>query len=871
MPSFQPPRLASRLFDWYSGHANVEDLRGDLDENFCRNVKKNSLRKAKMMYWKQVLSLLTSYALWKRKRKVTQSDNRLSNQLTMLQNYFKLAFRNLIKQKYFAVINIFGLAIGMSISLLIIALLTFVSGYDDFHAHKERLYRITSTITEGVESNHYAIAPIALADKLKEEASSLEKVTRVKATFDGVLRYNSKEIPLQGYFTDPEFLELFNFPLMAGSANTALSKPHQVLLTVTAAQKLFNQENALGKIISVAGLGECEVSGVLQDLPKNTHFDFDLLVSYATLQTATIPSQHEAWTSFRREYVYFLAKQDADLEALTSQLAQLEKERYAPADHIKASFQVQALTEITMGESLRGELGETWDLFGLVIFSTLALLILLPACFNYANISIARALKRSKEIGLRKTLGGLKQQIFTQFIAETIVITLLSLVLACGIFILVRNEFQSMLVAANKLDLSLTPTMLAGFLLFAIGTGLCAGLVPALYFSKLNPIQALKGTGSSKTLSVSKVRKGLTVIQFILSFSFIIGLVVFTKQYLYSVNFDLGFQQANIIDVPLQDVSAENFDSRFSSLAAVETISYSSGILGLSASQAYAYREGRQDSTEVSQLFVDDQFLHTFELTLLAGENFKKEEEAREQTMLVNEEFLVKHQLVTPADALGKVYRIDSLDLQIIGVIKNFHFTSLRLPITSFILRNNPSQFVYANLKVRSQDIAATFASLEKTWNSLSPTAKLEATFFDEEIAESYESYHTLLKITGFLGLLAISISCLGLLGMVVYTTENKTKEVGIRKVMGASATSITYLLSKEYLKLMMTAVLIATPLTWMLFDKMLSQLQYYHVSISVLDVLLSIAILMTLGLAAIATQTIRTAATNPAITLKYE
>lgn len=871
MRPLHPPKLASRLFDWYAGNANVEDLRGDLEENFYRNAKKKSLRKAKRLYWKQVLSLITSYALWKRKRKSTYTHS--SNQLAMLRNYFKVAFRNLVKQKYFAVINIAGLAIGMSVSLLLIALISYVSSYDNFHTHKDRIYRITSTITEGIETRDYAIAPAALADKLKEESTSLEKVVRINANLNASVIYNNKEIPLQGYFTDPDFLTLFSFPLLEGTVHSALSKPNQVILTATAAQKLFNQENALGKSISIPQLGECEVTGILKDLPRNTHVDFDVLVSYTTLQSGVVQnlSKKDAWTNFNREYVYFLSKPDADLDVVEQHLSQIEKEAYSSNDLTKASFNIQALDAITMNTSLRGELGETWDLIGIVTFTTLALLILLPACFNYSNISIARALKRSKEIGLRKTLGGLKHQIFVQFITETVVITLLSLIIACFIFIVVRNEFQSMMVAANKLDLSLTPKLIGIFLIFALLTGFCAGVVPALYFSKLNPIQALKSTGTTKRFSVSNLKKGLTVVQFALSFSFIIGLVVFSKQYLYTLNFNFGFHQANILDVPLQDVNPDKFSTHFSSLSSVNTISYSSGLLGINVDETYAHTNGQTDSAQVFQLFVNEHYLPNLGLTLLAGENFKHQESAHERSIIVNEEFLTKHNIATPADALGKIYRVDSVDLEVIGVVKNFHFMSLREPIYSFLFRYNPTRFTYANLTIASTDINATLTSMETVWNSISSGNKFEAKFFDKEIAESYDSYKVLLKMTGFLGLLAISISCLGLLGMVVYTTESKTKEVGIRKVMGASAASITYLLSKDYLKLMLIAVVIATPITWLFFDMLLSQLQYYRVTIGILDVLLSIVVLVSLGLGAIATQTLRTAATNPAETLKYE
>lgn len=428
-----------------------------------------------------------------------------------------------------------------------------------------------------------------------------------------------------------------------------------------------------------------------------------------------------------------------------------------------------------------------------------------------------------------------------------------------------------MMVNGSDLDLSLTPSMILYFFGFALFTGFAAGGIPAFYFSRLNPIQALKSQASMKLLSGTKVRKGLTIIQFVISFSFIIGLVVFAKQYRYTMNFDMGFQKESILDVTLADVDPDIFNSKFASMSSVNDISYSSNLPGISYSEIEVHQQGSDDSTEVAQIFVDSRFIPNFGLKLLAGKNFTDSDKTYERYIIVNEEFLKHYAISNPSDALGKVYKVDSIELEVIGVVKNFNYANLRLPIKEFFFRCNEDQFKYANLKVSSNDMFSTLTNMESTWKEFDTEEKFQAHFFEDEIAESYETYITLLKIIGFLGLLAISISCLGLLGMVVYTAEIKTKEVGIRKVMGASSASITLLLSKDYLKLMLIASMIAVPITWFLFEQMLKGIQYYRVSIDAIDVVISLFIMLALGLGAIATQTLKTAATNPADTLKYE
>jgi putative ABC transport system permease protein len=864
--SHQPPRLARKIFEWVCGSAKVDDLLGDLDEWFYINAKTNSPFRAKLWYWKQVLSLSFSYTIRKRKRDARSGLYSSSTfSFDMLQNYIKIAVRNLYQYKYFSVLNVFGLAIGMSVSLLLIALVTYVKTYDTFHVHQDHIYTIVSERTEGVEQRMYATVPVVLAEKL-EQHPDVHEAVRIQAGFNEEIKQAKGSLPIRGYYVEPNFLEVFTYDILQGDYREALTKPNSIIITESAARKIFNSTEVLGKTLEMEHGGLLEIGAVMKDHPVNSHLAFEVLVSYSTLPQSKA-SVADQWMSYGREYVYVLLKEDRSIEELQTYLNTIAQSTYKQLP-IKATFDTQHLSAITMGPDYWQAIGPKWEASGMIVFVIIAAMILLPACFNYTNISIARALKRAKEIGLRKTMGGVRSQIFFQFITETVVITLISLAGAILIFFLIRSEFQSMMVASSSIDLSLTWRTIGWFFLFALATGILAGIFPAFYFGRLNPIEALKSKINGRS-SAMRVRKVLTVFQFALSFGFILSLVVFSRQYQYSIGFDFGFTKNNIVNVPLQGVEPQLVKSEFSQLAQVQSITFSSDVLGLGFSNAWV-KNTEKDSLEVAQVFVDRNYLSTFGLTLLAGSNFPEEAWQRERFIIVNEEFLKAYKIEQPMDAIGRTFQVDSTQLEIIAVVKNFHFAPLRLPINKFFFRMHPDRFTYAHVTVQTDDAFNLFTQLESRWKNMSER-KMEARFFEDDLNEGYSMYQTLLKIIGFLGLLALTISMLGMLGMVVYTSETRAKEVSIRKVMGATVPNLALLLSADYLKLMLWAIVFAIPITAYLFQLILPKIQYYSVTLNVWDVLISTTVLITIGLATITSQTYKTARINPAETLRAE
>ncbi|HEY3429887.1 MAG TPA: ABC transporter permease, partial [Cyclobacteriaceae bacterium] len=719
MKEITPPRLAQKLFDWFCNDAAVEDLRGDMDELFYVNAERMPIQKAKLKYWMHTLSLVMSYAVRKRKKKSTKFSS-TEYSMDMLKSYFLIATRSLAKHKFFTAINVLGLAIGMSVSLLFIAMVTFVSTYDEFHVNKDRIYRVISK-TNLRDNQEFARTPQPLAEKLKSEYAGIEEVIRISNELSGEADYDGKQIPMDGFFVDSHFLNVFSFPLLKGNASTVLEKPHSMVITEAGAERMFGEEDPIGKVIKMEKFGEFEITGVLKQLPKNSHMQFEILVPFQALeifgQAKGFVSSDKRWADLNI-YSYLLLPNsfsEDEPERIISFMNKIANGVYKKEAELKATFDLQPLPDIAPGPDLAWEIGPVWDVPSFIMFGVLTLLILLPACFNYTNISISRALKRSKEIGLRKVVGGQRNQIFFQFILETVIVTLLALAISYVFFTISRNEFSAMIVASEFLDLTPTVTTILYFIGFAVFVGLIAGAVPALYFSKLNPIQALKSKSSSKVSKGSILRKSLIVGQFALSLGFIMAVGISVKQHIATLNYNFGFDQANILDVELQGVDPNIFRNEFSKLSSVQSVSMSSGIMGASVpSSVWIQKPEKNDSTEVMQMFVDHNYLSNINLKLIAGKSFSDQHEDQEHFVIVNEEFLKKFEIATPAEALDKSFIVPGVgELKIIGVAKNFHYIDLRMPIQSFFFRYNPQHFSYANLKVNSADIATAIANME--------------------------------------------------------------------------------------------------------------------------------------------------------------
>ena len=791
----------------------------------------------------------------------------------MLTNYFQIAYRVLYRNKFFTVLNAIGLALGMSLSLLFIALLSFLYRYDDFHPYRNRIYRVTTQLHDKQENPRYASAPNGLAQKLKN-FTGVEKIVRIHKSLYGDAIFGEKKIRLNGYFTDPEFFEVFNFPFLQGNTATALTNPNTIVISETEAKKIFGSKEAMGEMIRIEGYGTFLVTGIFKDLPKNSHMQFGAIASYATLisdKKATLLDDKEGWKSFEGSYIYIRLFEESEPVNIERFLNQIAKQKYAKQD-IKASFKLQALDKIVPGPELYDQIGPNWGYLGLFLIGLITLVVLIPACSNYINLSISQSLERMKEIGVRKVMGGQKKQIFLQFIVESTTIVLVALVLSYLVFEVIRKDFLNQMVETSPMDLSPNWATFMGFLLFAVLVGVAAGIVPGLYFSKIKPIAALKGK-EVKTSGRSFFRKIVLTTQFMLSLGFIMAVIIMMRQYHYSVNYDLGFEQQHILDVELQNIEPQLFKSEYGKLPSVQRISMSSHILGIgSAAERYMKTSDQLDSIAASSISVDEAFISNMKLELLAGRDFNNNKLENSRLIIVNEEFANKLNLKDLSAALDKTITFtDGRVFRIGGILKNFHYSGLKEAIKPFFFEYDPDSFQYANLKLESSDADGSLTAMEKLWKKIGGEDKFTAQLFSDEIKDAFSFYKMIMKLWGFLGLLAITVACLGLLGTVSFTTKKRIKEISIRKIMGASSESLVLLLSKDFVILMVIASIITIPVIYFLFNHLLADIQHYSIQIGFIEIIISLLIMMFLGLATILSQTLKAANANPADNLRTE
>lgn len=876
-PNIKPPKLADALFRWYSERARIEDLRGDLEELFHQDVQHSTPFQAKVNYWKRVFSLIFSYAITRRKHNASYHHFSYTQlNASMFKNYFKTATRNLAKNKFFTVLNVFGLALGMSISLIFIAMLSFIYRYDNFHSNKDRIYRVITHVRDNMSNPSYASAPVGLAHKLKNDFAGIESITRINANHYGYTEYGEKRIPMDANFADPEFLTMFNFPLLKGDRNSSLVKPNSIVLTITLADKIFGSEDPMGKMINMEPYGELMVTGVMQDVPKNSHITFEAIVSYATLLSYNGPSfaeREENWQDFTNSYVYMLLPERTNPASIQQFLDQLAEKKYSTGD-FKASFELQNLNDIVPGPTLYNNIGPNWDYLGMILMGSIFMIILIPACMNYVNLAISQSLRRMKEIGVRKVMGGQRKQIFFQFITETTITMLLALLISYLFFELMRAEALKIMESGEIMDFTPTPITYLGFILFALFIGFLAGIVPAAYFAKIAPLNALK----DKEARIGKrggfpVRKVMITLQFILSLGFIIAVVVAKEQYNYSVNYDFGFNQENMLDVELQGVDAQLVKNEFEKLSAVQAVSMSSHVMGLGYySDQYVRKPDQADSLNAGTMSVDEGFISNFKLKLLHGKNFTANLNESSKAIIINEELAKKLNADDPFAAVNQLLILPGKkEVRIAGIVQNFHYAGLRDSIASFYFHYDPENFNIANVRFPTKEAARELPKLESQWKTIAGETKLKAQFLSDEITDSFDFYIEMIKLWSFLGILAITVACLGMLGTVVFTIRNRVKEISLRKVMGASSESLVILLSKDFIILMIIACMITIPVMDFGFEHILLTTQSYSVSVRPVDVIISVMILFVLGMAAILSQTLRAANTNPVDNLRVE
>lgn len=805
----------------------------------------------------------------------------------MIGSYIKTSGRNLMRNKLFSSINIIGLAISMSVGLLLIAFVLDLLSYDRFHQHGDRIYRITNIATEkGDQTGKFGTTSIKTGRLIREKLTGIEEVAIVRNDFSKDAAIGGNIVPIKGCWAESSLFRIMTFPFIEGNPDTALKDPYSIVLTETAAKKLFGNESALGKAIKFDTL-DYQVTGVMKDVPFFSHLSFEALVSFSTAELLNKNNKNfDKWTSMWSNYVYLLLGENADMASIQSQLAAIAREENSAEENMKIQLELLPLYEIVVGEDLHRAMGRSGPHMPPVvlwILGGLALVVILSACFNYTNLSLARAMRRFKEVGLRKAIGAGRSQVRQQFMAEAIIISLAALLLSWFLFLALRPQLISLAPEMQGLvKLELTPSRVVAFIVFSVTVGVIAGLIPALFFSKVNAIDALRNVSTVKIFEHLSIRRALVVIQYTVTLIFITATVVGYVQYRSILTFDLGFNTENILNINMQGNKPDALFKELSEMPEVTGLSRSLIITSVgNAWGGYMKYKDARDSALVLTNHVDENYLTLHGYQLIAGGNFV----ARPATADAATEVIVNRQVLKrlnigardPEKAIGEEITFSNMQgkgrkMTIVGVMKDFHYgkvDNLIGPVAFMFW--TPGDRAIINAKIQSPDMLATIAKIEATWKKIDRVHPFQGKFYEEEIEDAYSEFSAMIKIIGFLSLLAISIASMGLLGMVVFTTETRLKEIGIRKVMGASAGNLVYLLSRGFLVLLSIAALIALPVTYFFFEKVVLTNFPYHTPVHIAELFVGLLAVLLIAIIVIASQTTKAARSNPAEALKSE
>jgi putative ABC transport system permease protein len=867
-----PPRLAEWFLAVYCRPELLEDLQGDLNEYFERNCQTKGVHRAKLIYFIDVIKFLRPYTI-----AYPKFLNLLIHYL-MIGSYIKTSGRNIVRNKLFSFINIFGLAISMSVGLLLIGLLSDMYSYDKFHKNKERIYRVISKYEYLGKADAYSFGSTSLkAGKLIQETiPGIDEAAVMRRGLQGDVKHGETVIPLEGLWANNSFFNVFTFPLLEGDVSTALKDPFSLILTEESSKKLFGTTEAVGKTVSLLDK-DYTVTGIAKDVPRFSHIKFDMLASLNSREANEKDVKRDAeWDNIWSGYVYLLLSEDANLKTIQENLNKLTEREDKTVEKTKIYLSLQHMSQIALGEDMSNPIGPTMDIKTIWIIGGLALVVIISACFNYTNLSIARAMRRTREVGIRKVIGALKSHVLFQFVVEAVIIALLAVVFSFGLFILLKPYFLGIDPKLQRmLTLDLSPQLIFYFVLLAVGVGAAAGFFPALFFARINAIQTLKSSSNLRVFKNVNLRKTLVIAQYTISLMFIAATLIGYKQYKHILSFDLGFTTENIFNIDLQGNKPDLLRKELAEIPEVKELSNS--IIITSVGNYWGTRmkyTDPLDSVSVHYNQVDENYLPLHGHKFIAGRNFTPlAEGAEESEVIVNEKVLKRFNIGNrdPLKALGEEVTVDKKKLKIVGVLKDFHYGTLQREMREVIFRYSNKDANYVNVKLVSSDLTSTLPKLEKAWKKIDKVHPYAGAFYDDEIANAYNDFSSMLKVVGFLAVLAICISSMGLLGMVVFTTETRLKEVSIRKVMGATEFNLIYLLSKSFLILLAVAAFIALPATYFFFDKVALAEIVYHAPINMSELFLGVIIVMIIAFIMISSQTLKAARTNPAQVLKNE
>ncbi|WP_143305976.1 ABC transporter permease [Chitinophaga vietnamensis] len=807
----------------------------------------------------------------------------------MFKNYFYVALRNLWKNKGFSAINIFGLAIGLATCLLIMIYVTDELSYDRYNVNASRIYRMNTDIHYGGELHNFATTPAPLAATMKQAFPDVEEVTRFRVYGGLQVRKGADDINEEHVvYADSTLFRVFTLPLIAGDPATALQLPRHVVLTETTARKYFNSTDVVGRTLLVNDSVSFTVSGVMKDVPMQSHFRFTFFVSMAGVPE----SRNDQWLSNNFQ-TYVLFKPGTDPAKVQQRFSGMVSKYCAPqlsallgttledfekgGDYFR--FSMTPLTDIHLYSNRSLELSANSSIQYVWIFSAIALFILLIACVNFMNLSTARSSNRAKEVGIRKVMGSQRGQLITQFIAESVMITFIAMLLAIGIASIALPFFNHLSGKELSAAIFLKPLLIAGLLGVVILTGLLAGSYPAFFLSAFQPVSVLKGA-ANKGFRAGILRNVLVVFQFGISVFLIVGTLVIYNQLNFIRNKKIGFDRDQVI--VLHHTSslggqADAFRQEVLSLPGVAGGTVTDYLpTGGNTNSEPIFLEPSLDqkkSVVMQTWSVDDQYIPVMSMQLAKGRNFSKDFPTDSSGVIINEAAARLLGLNDPLNRdlyeLNNMHSRESTRFHIVGVVKDFNFSSLRDQVQPLALFLRPSDGNVA-FRFHTKDIPALVAKVEAKWRAMMPGKPFNYSFMDDDFNAQYKSEVRVGRISVIFSVLAVLIACLGLFGLAAYAAEQRTREIGIRKVLGATTTNIVDLLSRDFLKLVLVAILLASPIAWWAMHRWLQDFAY-RITIGWSVFALAAVLAVLIALLTVSFQAIKAAVANPVKSLRSQ
>lgn len=864
----QPPRWAKTLLRWMHPENTIEEVDGDLDELYAHVYLRSGKSQALLRYLGNVISVLPPFV--RRRRSQFKYEQSFSLSPDMLKNYFKIAWRNIVRQKAYSILNIAGLSIGMACSILILLWVQNELSYDRFHPRANQIFRLTCSAGDF----RAAVSAAGMAPGLKSELPQIKGGVRISKWVPMLFEVGEKKLEEKRVmYADSNFLDFFSFPLLAGNKATALQDPGAILITEEMATKYFGTSDAIGKIIRINNTENFTVGGILANAPPNSHLQFDCLIPMKTLARTSSDLQNNNWNNFIfYTYLELDDKTAASASARQKLISQIFSVFKGHGQTIKLDFGLQALTDIHLHSNFQLDVAGHGNIQYVNIFFVISIFILVVACINFMNLATARSERRAKEVGLRKVVGANRYQLIFQFLGESLIFSFLSLVIAIGIVFLLIPLFKMLTEKSLSIHL-LDGKLLLSLISIAVLTGLLSGSYPALFLSGFAPVKVLKGklrvAGGNLLF-----RNALVVTQFVVAIVLLVGTAVVYKQLDFIKTRNLGFDKSNLLYLPMNGdlwgkqqalkftLAQNQLTENFTVISALPT-AVESGTVDV-------VWDGQTARNQVvfPSLDVDENFINVFKTEVLAGRSFDKTFAGDSSSYMINEKAM-QIMGMNVGNAVGKSLSLGDTKGPIIGVVKDFNFKSLQYAMEPLILRLNKWGGVVM-IRTTAGNNEQTIKALEKINQQLNPAFPFRFGFLDKDLDNLYRSEQQMGNIFNLFAGLAIFISCLGLYGLSAFMAEQRTKEIGVRKVLGATVAGVVGLLSQDFLKLILIAIVIASPIAWYAMNKWLQGFAY-QTTLEWWVIALAAILATGIALVTISFQSIKAALMNPVKSLRSE